>query len=74
MEDRLAQLSDKTRAEVDSRLVIVEGRVTDNAEENKLIVQKFGNQQDSIDKIFGDISAHSSVLEEMLVLKVTFSG
>ena len=74
MEDRLAQLADKTRAEVDSRLVSVEGRVEDNAEENKLIVQKFGNQQDSIDKIFADISAHSSVLEEMLVLKVTFSG
>ena len=71
MEDRLAQLADKTRAEVDSRLVIVEGRVTDNAEENKLIVQKFGNQQDSIDKIFTDISAQSSVLEEILVLKET---
>ena len=74
VEDRLAQLADKTRAEVDSRLVSVEGRVEDNAEENKLIVQKFGNQQDSIDKIFTDISAHSSVLEEMLVLKVTFYG
>ena len=74
VEDRLAQLADKTRAEVDSRLVIVEGRVTDNAEENRLIVQKFGNQQDSIDKIFADISAHSSVLEEMLVLKVTVFG
>merc|ERR550539_1531198 len=71
VEDRLAQLADKTRAEVDSRLVSVEGRVEDNAEENKLIVQKFGNQQDSIDKIFTDISAHSSVLEEMLVLKET---
>ena len=74
VEDRLAELADKTRGEVDSRMVAVEGRLAENSEENKLIVQKFGNQQDSIDKIFADISAHSSVLEEMLVLKVTFSG
>ena len=72
VEDRLAQLADKTRDELDSRLVRVEGRLTDNAEENKLIVQRYRDQQDSIEKIFTDISGHSSVLEEMLVLKVTF--
>ena len=72
VEDRLAQLADKTRDELDSRLVAVEGRLTDNAEENKLIVQRYRDQQDSIEKIFTDISGHSSVLEEMLVLKVTF--
>ena len=48
VEDRLAQLADKTRAEVDSRLVSVEGRVTDSAEENKLIVQKFREQQEEV--------------------------
>ena len=70
----MAQLADKTRSEMDSRLVSVEGRVTDNAEENKLIVQKFQDQQDSIAKIFSDLSGHSGVLEEMLELKVRFPG
>ena len=71
VEDRLAELADKTRTEVDSRLVSVEGRLTDTAEENKLIVQKFQEQQDSIAQIFSDISGQSSVLEEMLELKET---
>ena len=71
VEDRLAQLADKTRGEVDSRMVGVEGRLAENSEENKLIVQKFREQEDSIAKIFSEISGHSSVLEEMLELKET---
>ena len=72
VEDRLTQLADKTRGDLDSRMVGVEGRLAENSEENKLIVQKFRDQQDSIEKIFSDISDHSGVLEEMLVLKVRF--
>ena len=73
MEARLSQLADKTRAELDSRMVGVEGRVADTAEENQLIVQKYREQQDSIEKMFTDISGHSSVLEEILELKVKYS-
>ena len=72
VEDRLAALADKTKGELDSRMVEVEGRLAEKTEENKLIVQKFQDQQDSIEKIFTDISDHSGVLEEMLVLKVRF--
>ena len=72
VEDRLAALADKTKGELDSRMVEVEGRLAEKTEENKLIVQKFQDQQDSIEKIFTDISDHSGVLEEMLVLKVKY--
>ena len=72
MEDRLAALADKTKGELDSRMVEVEGRLAEKTEENKLIVQKFQDQQDSIEKIFTEISDHSGVLEEMLVLKVKY--
>ena len=43
--------------------------LTEKSEENKLIVQKFTEQQNSIEKMFSDIDNHSSVLEEILQLK-----
>ena len=43
--------------------------LTEKSEENKLIVQKFTEQQNSIEKMFSDIDNHSTVLEEILQLK-----
>ena len=40
-------------------------------EETKLIVQKFSEQEVSIEKMFTDIETHSGVLEEILALKAS---
>ena len=60
------------------KLVSLEERInkdslelSERAEENKLIVQKFSDQEVSIEKMFTDIETHSGVLEEILALKAS---
>ena len=60
------------------KLVSLEERInkdslelSERAEENKLIVQKFSDQEISIEKMFTDIETHSGVLEEILALKAS---
>ena len=68
MGDRFSEQGGKL-ASIEENLNKNKDELTEKTEENRLIVQKFNQQQDSIDKMFTDIDNHSSVLEEILALK-----
>ena len=70
IQDRLTEQGGKL-VSLEERINKDSLELSERAEENKLIVQKFSDQEISIEKMFTDIETHSGVLEEILALKAS---